>query len=104
MKRFIQQYYTETRVYYNNGVVPSNCNSIIFVNTGTNPVSVDGLTLQPNQSFAITGNENEINTRSYDISFSGAGSNGLSVIKKIYSGAVDDYSYAQGRKPDPKNC
>lgn len=94
----IRQYTTEARYFYQNTVVPSNCNSITFLNLGTNVATVDGIPLSTNQSIAFTGNENEINIREYNISFSGAGTNSLAAIRKIYIGAVEDQFYAQGRR------
>ena len=103
----IINYTTETKFYYQNATIPSNCNSITFLNLGTNPVNVDGIPLTTNQSIAFSGNVNEINQKNYDISFSGGGTNQLAVIRKIYTGAIEDKYYAQGRrlKTDiDKNC
>lgn len=103
----VRQYTTEARYFYQNTVVPSNCNSITFLNLGTNVATVDGIPLSTNQSIAFTGNEGEINIRDYNISFSGAGTNSLVAIRKIYVGAIEKEMYAQGRrlKTDiDKNC
>ena len=104
MKPNIIEYTTEVKNLYANGRMPSNCNSITFLNLGTNIANVDGIPLQQNQSLAILGNYNEINTKAYDIFFTGVGTNNLAVIRKIYTGSVEDFYYSGGRKPDMKNC
>lgn len=80
----MQKFYTEIKNFYSSSYLESDCNSISFVNIGTNPVVVNGLTLQQNQSLNIEGNFNEIDTTQYYISFSGAGTNNLAVIRKLY--------------------
>tara|TARA_R110000868_G_scaffold258476_3_gene516001 strand:+ start:1808 stop:2110 length:303 start_codon:yes stop_codon:yes gene_type:complete len=97
-----RKYITETQIYYVNGSLIANCNSITFINSGSNAVNVDGIPLTTNQSISIQGNNNEINVKTYSFTFeSGAGS--LIVIRKIF---LDDSgkSYANGRMPDNKGC
>jgi hypothetical protein len=79
-----RQYITETKVFSASSQTDTNANSIIFVNQGTSNVTVDGFLLTPNQSWNITGNENEINVKVYTFNFSGAGVNQLTVILKRY--------------------
>lgn len=79
-KKFI----TETKVYSASNSTDTNCNSVIFVNTGTSNVTIDGFTLTPNQSWNITGNENEVLVKVYYFNFSGAGVNSLTVLFKRY--------------------
>lgn len=79
-----KQYITETKVFTQSGSTDTNCNSLIFVNTGTSNVNLDGLILTPNQSLNITGNENEINVKIYYFNFTGAGTNALTIIYKRY--------------------
>lgn len=63
----------------------SDCNSISFYNQGTNDVSIEQMiVLSPGQSFVIEGNEDEICSHRFLITFSGAGVNNCIVIKKIY--------------------
>ena len=79
-----RQYTTETKIYAIANQTASDCNSILFINTGNTTVNVDGLVLQPSQSWAITGNENEMLIKTYNFSF-GAGTNpNLTVIYKRY--------------------
>jgi len=79
-KKFI----TETKIFSQSSQTDTNANSIIFVNQGTSNVTVDGFLLTPNQSWNITGNENEINVKVYSFNFSGTGVNQLTVIFKRY--------------------
>lgn len=79
-KKFI----TETKIFSQSSQTDTNANSIIFVNQGTSNVTVDGFLLTPNQSWNITGNENEMNVKVYSFNFSGTGVNQLTVIFKRY--------------------
>lgn len=79
-----RKYITETKVFSQSSQTDTNANSVIFVNQGTSNVTVDGFLLTPNQSWNITGNENEINVKVYTFNFSGAGTNQLTVILKRY--------------------
>jgi hypothetical protein len=79
-KKFI----TETKIFSASSQTDTNANSVIFVNQGTSNVTVDGFLLTPNQSWNITGNENEINVKVYSFNFSGTGVNQLTVIFKRY--------------------
>ncbi len=80
----MKRYNIVVEQYGSNYKLESNTNSIQFVNTGTSNCIVNRFTLLPNQSFTITGNENEIDTTQYYITFSGAGVNQVTVIKKLY--------------------
>ena len=79
-----KKYITETKIFSQSSQTDTNANSIIFVNQGTSNVTVDGFLLTPNQSWNITGNENEINVKVYSFNFSGTGVNQLTVIFKRY--------------------
>jgi hypothetical protein len=80
----MQRYTTETKVYYQSGSSPSDCNSILFINTGTTNVNVEGLVLTPAQSWSVDGNENEINVKYYNFVFNGVGNNSLTIIIKRF--------------------
>jgi len=80
----MQQFITETKIFYQSGSTPSNANSILFVNTGTTTINIEGLVLTPAQSWSIEGNECEINTKTYYFQFTGVGINALTVIYKKY--------------------
>jgi len=79
-----RKYITETKVFSQSSQTDTNANSVIFVNQGTSNVTVDGFLLTPNQSWNITGNQDEINVKVYTFNFSGAGTNQLTVILKRY--------------------
>jgi hypothetical protein len=70
--------------YSQNGFVTSNCNSITFINYGTNSVTIESAVLSQGQSLAIPGNQGEIINKTFLITFSGAGTNNLVAIKKNY--------------------
>lgn len=81
-----QKYYVTAEQYNTNDKIYSNCNSMLFINTGTVAVSIFGVTLQPVQSLEIQGNRGEIDTTQYIIRFptpQNAG-NELTVIRKFY--------------------
>jgi hypothetical protein len=79
-----RKYITETKIIFANGSTDSNCNSILFVNTGVTNVTIDGLLLVPNQSWEISGNRNEINVKTYYFTFSSLTGAGLTIIYKRY--------------------
>jgi hypothetical protein len=78
------QYITETKIYTQNGQTDTNANSVVFVNTGGSPVNIDGLILQPSQSWAITGNVNEILIKIYNFQFSNTTNPQLTILFKRY--------------------
>jgi len=79
-----RKYVTETKIFFTNKSTDSNCNSILFVNTGTNNVEIDGLRLVPNQSWEVSGNKDEINVKTYYFTFSSATGSALTIIYKRY--------------------
>ena len=81
-----QKYITETKLFYSNNQTDSNCNSIIFINTGSVNVTVDNVLLQPSQSLAIDGNKDEILEKVYEINFSAGSNPQLTVVFKRYIG------------------
>jgi hypothetical protein len=78
------QYITETKIFSSNNQTDTNANSVIFVNTGQDAVNVDGLILQPSQSWEITGNLNEILVKVYNFNFLTTTAPQLTVIYKRY--------------------
>jgi hypothetical protein len=64
--------------------IPTNCNSIIFINLGTTTALIENVTLSPSQSFAIDGNAGEYTDATIQVNFTGAGNNNLVVIKKVF--------------------
>ena len=78
------KYITETKIVTQNIQVDSNANSLIFYNTGTSNVFVDGIKITPGTSIAITGNVGEMLVKVYDVLFVAPGNNQLTVIYKRY--------------------
>lgn len=78
------QYITETKIFSTSSQTDTNANSVLFVNTGAAPVVVDGLTLQPSQSWSIEGNVNEMLVKVYNFNFTGSNTPQLTVIYKRY--------------------
>lgn len=78
-------YETETKVYRTDGYTISNCNSIVFINTGTAVVTVDQVRLVAGAQFVVTGNINEINVKQYQFSFGTGINKSLTVVRKVYS-------------------
>jgi hypothetical protein len=79
-----RKFITETKIFSQSSQTDTNANSVIFVNQGTSNVTVDGFLLTPNQSWNITGNQDEMNVKVYTFNFSGAGVNQLTVVLKRY--------------------
>lgn len=79
-----RRYITETKIFAQSSQTDTNCNGLIFVNTGTSNVTIDGFTLTPNQSWNISGNQDEILVKTYNFNFSGVGINQLTVLFKRY--------------------
>lgn len=78
------KYITETKIFVANGQTDSQCNTLLFINTGTDSVNVDGLILQTNQSFEIVGNAGEMNIKTYYFNFATNTNPQLTVIYKRY--------------------
>lgn len=85
MSMSCQKFITETKIFSSSGQTDTNCNSVIFVNTGTSNVTIDGFTLTPNQSWNITGNKDEVLVKVYSFNFSGTGTNQLTALFKRYT-------------------
>jgi ATP-dependent Lon protease len=78
------QYDVNFITYDANGFITSNCNSITFINYGTNTVTIETVVLAQNQSLSIDGNAGEIMNKQFLATFTGAGTNNLVTIKKNY--------------------
>ena len=81
-----QRYTTDTKIFVANNQTDSNCNSIIFINSGSVNVTVDNVLLAPNQSLTIDGNKDEINVKVYNFNFAAGANPQLTVIYKRYIG------------------
>lgn len=65
--------------------IRANCNSITIINIGGATAIVNGISIVTGNQYYVQGNENEYNETRYRISFSGAGSEEVQVIRKIYN-------------------
>ena len=81
-----QQYITETKIYSANNQTDTNCNSVIFINTGSVNVTVDNVVLQPSQSLTIDGNRDEMNVKVYNFNFAAGTNPQLTIVFKRYIG------------------
>ena len=81
-----QKFYTETKLYFTNFKIGSDCNEIIFINQGTTTLSINDVALVPQQSLVISGWTNEIDTTQYNVLFPTPNNvgNRLVVIRKLY--------------------
>lgn len=71
--------------YAINNQVRSDCADITFYNTGTSVVTINSaLPLQPGQSISFSANAGEIDRTIYSFSFSAAGTNSITIFRKIY--------------------
>lgn len=78
------EYYDYFQLYNQPQEIVSNCNSFTLINTGAANAIIDGLTLAPGNQYVSNGNAGEYNVSRYRLSFSGAGSQQVLVIRKIY--------------------
>jgi hypothetical protein len=65
--------------------IRANCNTLNVLNIGTATAIINGINILPGEQYFVNGNENEYNETRYRISFSGAGSEEVQVIRKIYN-------------------
>lgn len=81
------RYYVEVKQYSTTANIPSDANTITFINYGSNDVNISGIVLNQGQQLTIEGNVNEIDTTIYQANFSTSISpnNSLTVIRKLYS-------------------
>lgn len=86
LKSTLTEYDVNIVTYDVNGFVTTNCNSITFINYGSNAVTIENqLVLQQNQSISIEGNQGEYITKSFLIAFAATvGTNNLVTIQKNY--------------------
>lgn len=81
-----QRYITETKLFYSNNQTDTNCNSVIFINSGSVNVTVDNVLLAPNQTLAIDGNRDEMLVKVYEFNFAAGSNPQLTVVFKRYIG------------------
>ena len=62
----------------------ADCNELTVLNLGTSIAIIEGLEIANGDQYISPGNENEINTTRYRLSFDNTGTNVVLVIRKIY--------------------
>jgi len=64
--------------------IRSHCNQLTIINIGTATAVLNGVDIAPGDQYISPGNENEFNITNYRLSFSGAGTQIVMIIRKIY--------------------
>ena len=64
--------------------VRADCNSITVINNGGATAILEGLEIAPGAQYYSEGNKDEVNRTRYRLSFTGAGTEQVIVIRKIY--------------------
>jgi hypothetical protein len=77
-------YYEKFEIVNTPQEIISDCNSLTVVNIGTATAILNGLEVAPNAQYYSPGNETEFNTTRYRLSFTGAGTQEVILIRKIY--------------------
>jgi hypothetical protein len=78
------KYYEDFQLYNQPQEVRSECNSLTVINTGTATAVLNGVEILPTEQYVVNGNENELNVTRYRLAFTGAGTEQVIVIRKIY--------------------
>jgi hypothetical protein len=80
----MRNFKTEMQTYTENDLdIDSFCNDILFYNTSAATVYINGFPVAAGGTLTISGNEGELNTTKYKISFNG-GTGSVFVIRKKY--------------------
>lgn len=80
----IKNFYEYLQLYSIPSELRADCNTITVVNIGTSIAIIDGLQLLAGDQYVSDGNENELNTTKYRLSFDNSAINQVLVIRKIY--------------------
>lgn len=80
----LQKFRTSTQIFTQPQPIKSECNAITIINTGTTNARINGVPLTPGDQYIEQGNAGEIDTTDYLASFTGIGTNELTVIRKTY--------------------
>ena len=78
------QWQTQTVLPGQSSAIPIGNTSILFKNTGGTVAYVNGLELQPGESFALDCVQGEYDTTKWIVNFGPGGSGRMYVIRKIY--------------------
>ena len=77
-------FYEYSQLYNIPSELRADCNEITVNNIGTSTAFIDGLELAAGDQYVCNGNENELNTTRYRLSFDNSAINKVLVIRKIY--------------------
>ena len=78
-------YTNNSQIVRISGSVPSNCNSITFINIGTDTVTVMGYPIQSSYTLYLPGNIGELDITNYNVQFANVSTDQqLLVITKTY--------------------
>lgn len=80
----MQTFYEYFQLYNIPQELRADCNSLTVINTGTATAIIEGLEIAPGAQYYSPGNENEFNATRYRLSFTGAGTQQVVAIRKIY--------------------
>ena len=80
----LQKFINEFQTYNQPAEIRAECNGITFINTGTANVQINGINLTTGQQLVAGANEGEFDSTRYRLSFSGAGTEICTVIRKVY--------------------
>jgi len=81
MKKDFYEYF---QLYNTPQELRSDCNELTVVNLGTSIAILEGLEIANGDQYISPGNENEVNTTRYRLSFDNTGTNIVLAIRKIY--------------------
>lgn len=84
MKKDIREFYEYFQLYNIPQELRADCNELVVVNLGTSVAIIEGLELANGDQYVSPGNEDEVNTTRYRLSFDNTGTNVVLVIRKIY--------------------
>ena len=71
-----------------NQQVKSDCGDFTIINTGTSGVIVNGISLAAGDQYISYSNEGETNYTIYNVQFDNAGTNQITVIRKVFQSWV----------------
>lgn len=77
-------FYEYTQLYNTPQELRSDCNALTVINIGAATAIIDGVSIAPGAQYYSPGNEGELNTTRYRLSFTGGGNEQVLVIRKIY--------------------
>jgi hypothetical protein len=81
MKQIFYEYF---QLYNIPQELRADCNELTIVNLGSSIAIIDGLQLANGDQYYAPGNEQELNTTRYRLSFDNTGTNIVLAIRKIY--------------------